>query len=337
MLVRLRIPGGQTTAAVLVALTELSRSYGAGGGSIQLTSRGNVQLRGLDGDRLPELTDRVAALGLLPSLAHERVRNIVASPFTGLAPGRPDVSSLVRDLDRALCADPAVAELPGRFLFAIDDGSGDVSSVHFDLAYVATGEQGGRVVLGGQPARGRAVARSTAVPMIIALARDFLRARTADHPSPWRVWEVPGLRPDLVDIELPVGPLAAPLGPVMGAASVAVPLGFLTADQAGAVDRVSAGGPVVITPWRGLVIPGAAGALPTLARSGLVVDQDSPWSKISACVGAPGCARSMINTREVAYGLAARPVDQPTHVSGCERRCGAPAGDHVDLVAVPQP
>jgi precorrin-3B synthase len=51
-------------------------------------------------------------------------------------------------------------------------------------------------------------------------------------------------------------------------------------------------------------------------------------------VGAPWCASGRIDTRAVASDLASWAADPPrTHVSGCERRCGAPAGDHLDLVA----
>jgi hypothetical protein len=47
----------------------------------QLTFRASLQLRGLP-DRFPqELTEAVLALGVVPSVPHERVRNIVASPF----------------------------------------------------------------------------------------------------------------------------------------------------------------------------------------------------------------------------------------------------------------
>jgi precorrin-3B synthase len=93
---------------------------------------------------------------------------------------------------------------------------------------------------------------------------------------------------------------------------------------------------VVLTPWRGLVIPGAAAALPALSSAGLIVNDDSVWSQLTACVGAPGCAESAISTRSMATGIAAQlavPLAHPVHLSGCPRRCGAPATTHLDLVA----
>lgn len=140
---------------------------------------------------------------------------------------------------------------------------------------------------------------------------------------------VPGIRV----VELPRGVMATPLGAVAGAASVQVPLALLTPAQATTVEACASGS-VVITPWRGLVLPGAARRLPELAAAGLVDNQASPWSAISACVGAPSCASSLINTRAYATALAqsGSPLRR-THISGCERRCGSPAGDHRDLVA----
>ena len=45
------------------------------------------------------------------------------------------------------------------------------------------------------------------------------------------------------------------------------------------------------------MLPGAARHLTDLAAAGLVEDPASPWSVLSACVGAPSCQKSLINTR----------------------------------------
>jgi precorrin-3B synthase len=127
-----------------------------------------------------------------------------------------------------------------------------------------------------------------------------------------------------------------PLGAVDGAASVGVPLSLLQPEQVAAIDRAADGGAVVVTPWRGLVVPGAAAALPQLQYAGLVTEEASVWSQLTACIGAPGCAKSRISTQRLAADLVDvldRAPDLPVHLSGCERRCGAPAGSHLDLVA----
>jgi precorrin-3B synthase len=312
-------------------LSELATVYG--NGVLQLTSRAGLQLRGLP-DPLPAtFVDAVAATGLLPSTTHERVRNIVASPLTGLHGGRADVSGLTRALDAALIAEPALAELPGRFLFVLDDGRGDVLDLRLDLGYRASGPDGGHLLVGG-PERGLPVAAADLVPRLVRLALAFAEART--DTGAWHVRELPDWTADLGLIPVPAAaePAPTPLGVVGQAASVAVPLAMLTGSQVAAVERAVGDGFVVVTPWRGLVLPGAAAALGALAAAGLVVDDEGAWSQLSACVGAPGCARSRIDTAALAADLVRQSADLPrTHLSGCERRCGAPTGDHVDLVA----
>jgi precorrin-3B synthase len=89
---RVRLPGGYVTVSGLHALGELARRYGDG--RVDLTSRGNVQLRGVRAGDAGALSRQAAADGLLPSPAHDRARNIVAGPLAGLC-GRPDVRPLV--------------------------------------------------------------------------------------------------------------------------------------------------------------------------------------------------------------------------------------------------
>jgi precorrin-3B synthase len=333
LVVRIRIPGGQTDSGILLALSELAET-------LQLTSRGNIQLRGIAEASLPSMTARIIELGLLPSASHELVRNIVASPLTGITPNRPDLRPLVPELDQAICAEPELVELPGRFLFAIDDGRGDVWPLAFDVGYRALDDQHGVVALGGTSGPSdrkdeRVVARTTAAAEMVQVAIDFVRARRGGT-SAWRVWEIDEVRPQLSAPSATNAPDdACPRpGVVPGAACIGVPLGFLTAGQAAAVHSVAAGGPVVVTPWRSLIIPGAAPKLDALSVTGLITDPTNPWAMITACVGAPGCAKSLINTRQVAIELAGRPAAlvRPVHISGCERRCGAPAGDHEELV-----
>src|SRR5918998_1809341 len=108
-MVRIRVPGGQTTGIAVARLGELASAYG--NGLLQLTSRGSVQIRGLP-EVLPDaLADRIAAAGFLPSASHERVRNILASPLTGLHGGQVDLRPVITELDRALQAEPDLARL----------------------------------------------------------------------------------------------------------------------------------------------------------------------------------------------------------------------------------
>ncbi|MGK5678341.1 precorrin-3B synthase [Actinoplanes sp. URMC 104] len=123
-LARVRLPGGLLTGRRLAVLAGLATEFGDG--HLELTSRANVQLRALRGADPAVLAARLSAAGLLPSETHETVRNIAAPPLAGAT-----IRALVEDLDRGLCADPALAALPGRFLFAVGPVplSADLSAV----------------------------------------------------------------------------------------------------------------------------------------------------------------------------------------------------------------
>lgn len=330
-MVRVRLPGGRISSAALVRLAELATAYG--NGILQLTSRAGLQVRGLP-DPLPAgLVDGVVGTGLLPTTTHERVRNIVTSPLTGVVGGLADLTGLTQVLDAGLVAEPLLADLPGRFLFVLDDGRGDVVDLRADLGFQASDSTSGHVLVGSAE-RGIPVRTEHAASLLLDLARRFALARV--DSGAWHVADLPGWADGLgLSPVQPVrGRSSVPLGQVGDAASVAPPLARLSVEQARVVADVTSGGRVVVTPWRGLVLPAAADRLADLERAGLVVDEDSAWSQLSACVGAPCCGRGRIDTAAVATALVSAGGPLPrTHLSGCERRCGAPASDHVDLVA----
>ena len=109
-LARVRLPGGMISAEQLEALAHAATRFGSP--AMELTSRGNIQLRAItDTAAVAEI---VAAAGLLPSQTHERVRNIVASPLSGRVGGTTDIRGLVTELDEAIQSEPALARAAGQ-------------------------------------------------------------------------------------------------------------------------------------------------------------------------------------------------------------------------------
>src|SRR5699024_1822676 len=96
-LLRIRIPAGRMRVDTLQGLRSAAKRFGDG--HVYLTSRANVQIRGV-GDGLADLTSHIRQLGLLPSPGHDRVRNIMGSPLSGRLAGRADVAAIARQLDR---------------------------------------------------------------------------------------------------------------------------------------------------------------------------------------------------------------------------------------------
>ena len=226
-MVRIRVPGGQTTGTALGQLSRIAQRFGSG--DLQLTSRASLQLRGL-ADPVPDsLIRAVREAGFLPSETHERVRNIVASPLTGISGGMTDVRPLVATLDAGLCAHPRLASLPSRFLFAVDDGRGDVSGTKFDLGYRAIDHDQGWLLVGGSQ-RGVLVAAQDAVETLLELAHRFLAAAQGAGDVGMSAILRTGRRPSLAYAPSTClrGATGTPLGAIAGAASVQVPLALLT-------------------------------------------------------------------------------------------------------------
>jgi len=342
-LARVRVPGGVLQVEQLDVLRKAAGELGDG--QLELTSRGNVQVRGLTSNGPRELSERLYAAGLLPSISHERVRNILASPLSGLdKESRYDVLPVASALDRGLCSRPALADLPGRFLFALDDGRGDVVGVRADVAVRAVDEREGLLSLG---AHGVRVNWADAAELMVAAAETFLEERGAQESQAWRVAELEdgasrvlarlGLR---AAEELPGATTRVEAGPHLQmdgktALAVTVPLGSLGQEQAAAL--VDVAGEVRITPWRSVVVPGlSTDPSERLEEVGLVTQADSPWNGVTACAGQPGCAKALADVRADARRVTPRLPGhgQPMHWSGCERRCGKPAGEFVDVLAV---
>ncbi|MFJ5887570.1 cobalamin biosynthesis protein CobG [Streptomyces californicus] len=437
-LARVRVPGGVLSADRAEALLAAADRFGDG--ELHLTSRGNVQLRGLGAECGGGLAELLAGAGLLPSAAHERARNIVASPLAGLD-GSPALGERLAELDALVCASAAAASLSGRFLFALDDGRGDVDALGADVTLIADGDasllrigpgdevfripaaEGPRAALRAAEAFLRAARDSgawrvkdlpdpvrselvRAVGAAAGPAEHRPRPRTAKAPEPGThgpggrhgpggtpetthgsgaapettpgstdapetthgpggtVETTPGsgaapettpgstdALPDAHRHANPHGPAhtAAPANPPQAppasaaALAVDVPLGRLTPGQWRLLTATARryGGELRLTPWRGIVVPGpftgaeAADALCALAAAGLITSPDSPWTGVGACIGRPGCAKSLADVRAEA-GAALGPAGRlPVYWSGCERRCGHPHGEWIDVVATP--
>ncbi len=264
-LVRLRLVGGAVELSQLVALSGVARAYGDG--SVLLTKRANLQVRGLPtvpdcegrAQLDPPLVQAIEATGLLPSRSHELVRNILLSPLSGIGGGRADLRALAAALDVALRAEPRAADLSARFLFVLDDGRGDVLHRPADLAAVALDETTGQVRVGPDTWTDP-VPLSQVVPLLRDLALAFVSARGAGPDAPWHVHElgtplVASTSAADARVPRPSRPPAYGVVPGTGAEHRAVTDGVLTPDAVDALlEEFGAHRRLVVTPWRSMVI-----------------------------------------------------------------------------------
>ncbi|GAB2686520.1 hypothetical protein GCM10027194_20510 [Thalassiella azotivora] len=258
-LVRVRLVGGRVDGPALLGLLDVAERFGDG--RLHLTSRANVQLRGLpleDGadPRLAgDVVAAVEATGLLPSREHDLVRNVMVSPQSGFGGGRADVRPVAATFDERLRGSTALAGLPGKFLVALDDGRGDLADQPCDLGLVALDASRAQLRVGS--GWGDVVTLDDAAAVLADLAAAFLRVRGSGPGAAWHVDEldaplVPRVAPEPAAL---VTSPPLPPGPVPGGEHVVVPDGVL--DGGTVRDLVARGGAgeLVVTPWRGVLVP----------------------------------------------------------------------------------
>jgi ferredoxin-nitrite reductase len=169
---RLRFPAGFVSAHQLAGVADLADAFARP--ELQLTTRSNLQLRGIAPSSTMEILTRLYELGVQNRGAGaDGVRNVLASPTAGfdrqeLIDARP----LAREAHHFLLACRHMHALPRKFLVAFDGGgtvgvAPETSDLGFRAVYVhgrakRPGEEGElpegvyfRLLLGGSPSHGR--------------------------------------------------------------------------------------------------------------------------------------------------------------------------------------
>ena len=311
--VRIRPPLGRLTQAQAYGVAALSSRHAQD--TVELTSRANVQLRGIDEANYPALLSGLQALGLVDAEARaESRRNLLLTPFWQAGDGTTDIAET---LTEALNAPPA-PELPGKFGFALDCGAAPVLRTSpADIRIERCGS--GYLVYADGSTTGAHADVAEVVALAMALAQWFVEAGglatprrrmaslVASHMLPQRFTTTPV-------------PTATQQRPALGR----VPQGYLAALAFGQLHvstlaTLAELAPLRLTPWRSLLLEGVQ-ALP--ARPDLITSADDTRLRISACTGAPGCGQAAGATRPLARALAASlPTGRTLHVSGCTKGC----------------
>jgi ferredoxin-nitrite reductase len=157
-MMRLRIPNGILTSAQMEVLAEIVQRYGEDG-STDITTRQNLQLRGIRLEDVPDIFQKLKKVGMTSvQSGMDNVRNITGSPVAGLDGDELiDTRELVQKVQDAITnggeGNPEFTNLPRKFNIAIEGGRDN--SVHAeinDIAFVPAykdGELGFNVVVGG--------------------------------------------------------------------------------------------------------------------------------------------------------------------------------------------
>jgi precorrin-3B synthase len=351
LIIRLRVPGGVMTAGTALEIAGMADKFG--NGRIEVTSRANLQIRGVREATLGFLQAELARLELIDADPEgEAARNVLASPLAGLDPSALlDIRENVQELDLRLRRDRTLHRLPAKFHFLIDDGGRfSIANESADIAFLAERRGGGvvfSIYLAGQRASSCKIEFLSESAARLATA--FLAWREDDESENdvrrmksfvQRIGVEPILRSAALTKDVrcetrPPRPHSFVLGAHdLGASSVlgvGIPFGRLDALALRRLAEAAEAshGELRLTPWRAIMIVARAidpALSRTLAQAGFIFDDRSPMRAVSACPGAPACARATTATQADGERLAqaarrAQEIGVGLHVSGCAKGC----------------
>ncbi len=332
LLARIRVAEGSLAPADLAALAKLADQHGKG--LIEITARGNLQVRGLRTDTAPAFAEAVAEL-----LPIEHGPTIDMSPIAGVDPTEiADPRPLAETIGKGAAG---MAERLGPKVSVVIDAGGQISldQLKADIRLLAQSDNSWAVTLGGgKPQRTDAEgAVATALAVLGALAAIGPEARAtdlfpereditaADSPAPSPAWgALPLWRSRLDLVHGHSRAIALPFGAARSTEIIAL----CGAAIASVCNNMR------LAPNHGLLLDNAPDDLIAQARElGFITGADDSRTRVSACIGNQGCASGHIAARDIAAQLAPRmPAGQSLHVSGCSKGCAHPRPANVTLV-----
>jgi precorrin-3B synthase len=324
LLARIRVAGACLSPEHLADIANLAAEHG--NGLVEITARGNLQVRGLSGASAAPFADAVTILFPI-----ETGLVIDMSPLAGLDPQeRADPKPLA-----AAIRDGAAtwADRLGPKVSVVIDSGGQVplDALKADIRLVARSDQLWAVTLGGgKPQQVDAAgAVATALALLGALAAMGPDARATDlfpgtsAPAEKRLtWPA---RVSLIDGH------ASPITLPFGAARSTDLIALCEVAAVAGLDTMR------LAPDHTLLIDNAPETLIEAAATlGFITRPDDPRRRVSACIGNRGCASGHIPAREIAARLAVHVLpDRHLHVSGCAKGCAHPRRAEVTLVGRP--
>jgi precorrin-3B synthase len=327
LVARIRPRLGRLSAAQAIAIAELADRHG--NGLIDLTSRANLQVRGLRTEGHEALVERLAELALIDADADvETERNILIAPFWR---DGDDTHMLAAELEPALRA--RTLGLPAKFGFAVDCGEARLLAQASADIRIERSADGGLMVRADGASHGRAVTNADAIAFALSLAKWFLTSGGASGGRGRMVAHIgrgAKLPDSLAGNEMPAPALPRPApGVQTTGALVGIAFGQMRSATLKLLGERAAS--LRMTPWRMILLEGLR-EMPV--HDGLVASASDPLLRIAACTGAPACDAAHAETRALAAALAPHlAAEARLHVSGCAKGCAHPGAADVTLVA----
>lgn len=313
LLVRVRPRLGRMSRAQVQGLCDAALTYG--NGLIDMTSRANLQVRGVTESAWPSLLERLVALELVNAdpIAEAR-RNILVDPQWRAG---DDTARIASELMARIGELP---DLPAKVGFAIDAGPAPVLLGDAGDFRIERDEHGRLILRADGRDMGAELARGEEADRLIALAHWFVETggavagRMARHRADLPDWAKGRAHPAAPARR--IGPGMTPLGAAWG-----LPFGQVGARSLMTLVATADVRAVRTTPWRIVLTEGAE----FTKAEGLLDDESDPLLRVDACPGAPLCPQASVETRDFARRIAPH-VQGRLHVSGCAKHCAATRG-----------
>ena len=164
-MMRLKVPNGIVNSDQMRFYADSVEKYGEEYGVVDITTRANIQLRGVKIEDAPDIIDGLHARNQTSfQSALDSVRNMVGSPLAGIDDQEMvDTRELTNALNDLVSLDPVTgtrgnpqwANLPRKFNIAISGSRDDFAHTHINdigmqpAPHAETGEMGFNIVLGG--------------------------------------------------------------------------------------------------------------------------------------------------------------------------------------------
>ncbi|WP_039019525.1 precorrin-3B synthase [Halocynthiibacter namhaensis] len=323
--VRVRAPKNRLTQSQIAQISDLSMRYG--NGILDVSSRANLQIRGVQDDTHLALIKGLRALGLIDETVDlESRRNIVMTPFWQSGDQTEQLATVILNT----LASSDYPQTPGKFGIAIDTGPTSIlRDVSADIRIERCAD--GLICLADGATHGRLVNLDNVANAICELAHWFIAAGgVTDGRGRMRALVQNG-------VELPVAYRAAlatqvvaetpEIGVYPEGAMVGLPFGQLHAEI---LKQLSELGGLRLTPWRMLLLENV-NSMPDL--EGILTDPSDPHQDIIACTGLPACPQAKGNTRRLGTQLIPHLAGKsPVHISGCAKGCAQPFGTATTLI-----
>jgi precorrin-3B synthase len=354
------VPADRIALDAFTALCAAARQHG--NGTIEITARGSLQVRGLSSRSAPAFA---LAVGALAIAAVDGV-SVIVDPLAD------DPDALIDATSLAVMVRQAIAEarlaLAAKVCVIIDGGGRlHLDGLAADLRLRAIGSREAprlHVSLGGDAASATplgSIPLDTLTEVVVRLlgviASQGRNARAADvlrdgggERFRSAVADDVELAPDFTPSLSPPLPARVPAEAVGShplrdgsvALGIALAFGHAHADALAQLAHVAGahgGRAVRLAPGRALLLLGVAPESATVLgaeaeRLGFTVRADDPRRRIVACPGAPACASGLIAARALAGEIARHlsPSGDIIHISGCAKGCAHPTAAALTVV-----